>query len=232
MSSMKLDLSRLPADFPDFLKREEEDSPVPSWEQVTRSLDHPNAEMIARVSQIVAGDEQEARAVWDAWPPAYRRSTALLIDKITHEGWLDCLGPTKGVWDGGMFFRQVETRPLAAVLDSKPEYTRSRLRNGLVAYLNSWSHKSWAMSWMENDAAMAALHVGIFKGGSAEVHFDLFNPLYTQTERDVFSLPLLGAFNHRLFRLHHRWERGRWAEVARRSANLYHLMRREVPLSF
>lgn len=227
-------LENLPADFPDYLRRADEDAPVPRWEQVTRSVESPNIDMIESVSRIIAdtNDESSAREVWQEWTAEYRRSTALLIDKIFHEGWLDSIGPVINLWDGGMVFQSRET--LDSILDSKSSYTRSALRNGLFAYLNSWNHKAWTRSWMENDSAMAALHVGIFKGGSAEVHFDLFNPLYTNgaPKRDVFSLPVLGSFNHRLFRLHRRWEQSRYAALTRRSAVFYHLMRDEVPLSF
>lgn len=227
-------LENLPDDFPDYLRHADEDAPVPLWEQVTRSVESTNTEMINGVSRIIADtdDEPSAREVWQGWPAGYRRSTALLIDKIFHEGWLDSVGPVINVWDGGMVFRSIET--LASVLDSKSSYTRSYLGNGLFAYLNSRNHKAWTRSWMENDSAMAALHVGIFKDGSAEVHFDLFNALYTNgaPQKDVFSLPLIGSFNHRLFRLHRRWEQSRYAALTRRSAVFYHLMRDEVPLSF
>ena len=87
---------------------------------------------------------------------------------------------------------------------------------------------------MENDSPMAALHVGIFKDGSAEVHLDVFNPLcIKQTARsDITRLPLLGSYNHRLLRLHRRWEQSQYGSIARTSANFYHLMRGHVPLSF
>ncbi|MEW6212094.1 MAG: hypothetical protein AB1631_27305 [Acidobacteriota bacterium] len=229
-----INMKDLPDDFPDYLKHSDEDAPVPSWEQVTRSVESKNVEMILKVSRIVADtdDESSAREVWEGWPAAYRRSTALLIDKIIHEGWFDAVGPVVNVWDGGMVFRPREM--MASILDSKSSYTQSALRNGLFAYLNSWNHKAWSRSWMENDSAMAALHAGIFANGLAEVHFDLFNPLYTNGAQaeDVFSFPLLGAVNHRLFRLHRRWEQSRYAAITRRSAVFYHLLRDEAPLSF
>ncbi len=227
-------LENLPRDFPDYLRHADEDAPVPRWEQVTRSVESKNIEMIQSVSRIIADteDEPSAREAWETWPEEYRRSTALLIDKIFHEGWLDSVGPVVNLWDGGMVFQPRES--LAAVLDSKSSYTRSALGNGLFAYLNSWNHKAWTRSWMENDSAMPALHVGLFANGGAEVHFDLFNPLYTNgaPSKDVFSLPVLGSFNHRLFRLHHRWEQSRYGAITRRSAVFYHLLRDEVPLSF
>ncbi|HEY7544797.1 MAG TPA: hypothetical protein VID27_07935 [Blastocatellia bacterium] len=228
------DLKDLPDDFPDYLRHSDEDAPVPAWKQVTRSTEQMNIEMIASVCRIIADtvDEQSAREVWEAWPAEYRRSTALLIDKIFYEGWLDAVGAVVNVWDGGMVFHP--RKSLASILDSKSSYTRSALRNGLFAYLNSWNHKAWTRSWMENDSAMAALHVGLFAGGTAEVHFDLFNPLYTNgaPSKDVFSLPFIGSFNHRLFRLHRRWEQSLYAQLTRCSAIFYHLMRDEVPLSF
>jgi hypothetical protein len=231
MNAERIDLTD---DFPGYLKHADEDAPVPRWEQVTRSVESKNVEMILSVSRIVADtdDERSAREVWEGWPDGYRRSIALLIDKIIHEGWLDAVGPLVNVWDGGMVFRPHET--LASILDSKSSYTRSALRNGFFAYLNSWNHKAWTRSWMENHSALAALHVGTFANGAAEVHFDLFNPLYINgaPRKDVFSFPLLGSVNHRLFRLHRRWEQPPYASITRRSAVFYHALRDQMPLSF
>jgi hypothetical protein len=81
---------------------------------------------------------------------------------------------------------------------------------------------------------MAALHVGILKDGSAEVHLDAFNPLYINgaPRGDIVRIPIVGSFNRRLFRLHRRWEHKRYGSLTRTSANFYHLMRGRVQLSF
>ncbi len=239
---MTLDFNNVPDDFPDDLRYAEADAPVPSWEQATRSVQAHDPYMTAALSRIVADtqDENQARAVWESWPDIYRRSTALLIDKIHVEGWLDFVGAIINVWDGGWFFYPRVTNEgfLSDLLDAKSAlggaYTRSELSNGVFAFLNSWNHKAWVESWMENDAGMAALHVGMFANGTAEVHLDAFNPLYTNgaPPADVIEIPLLGSFNHRLFQLHRRWEQSEYATVARRSANFYHMLRREIALSF
>jgi hypothetical protein len=76
--------------------------------------------------------------------------------------------------------------------------------------------------------------VGIFENGSAEVHLDLFNPVFTNgaARSNVIKLSGFGSFNKRLFRLHRKWEGPRHAAVTRTSANFYHLMRGRVPLCF
>src|ERR1051326_7947867 len=96
----------LPRDYPDSLKHNDEDTPVPTWAQVTRSVAAPNREMIAEVARIVANtaDEQTAREVWESWPGNYQRSVALIIDKVCHQGWLDAIDYLDGwPWDGGFF---------------------------------------------------------------------------------------------------------------------------------
>lgn len=239
---MSDDFDNLPHEYPDYLRYTDADAPVPTWEQVTRSVDSFNAEMTLSVSRIVTGtgDTEEAQAGWDLWPANYRRSIALLIDKIYNEGWLDYVGKIVSPWDGGWYFysRETESGSLADMLDSKAgangTYTRSTIREGLFAFLNSWNHKDWHESWMENDAGMAAIHVGIFENGMVEVHFEAFNPLFIKgaDDSDVIDIPLLGAFNHRFFQLHRRWEQSEFAKYARRSANFYFMMRDEVPLCF
>ena len=199
--------------------------------------------MIAHVSRIISGndDEQAAREVWDTWPGNYRRSVALLVDKIYNEGWLDRVGQIEGwPWDGGFFFqpRANEGFTFADVMSAKSGkggvYTELSLRNGLFAYLNRRAHKGWLRGWMENDEAMAALHVGIFESGTAEVHFDVFNSLYTNraARTGVVRIPVLGSYNHTLFMMHRRWEQSPYAPLVRTSANLYHAMQGRVPLSF
>src|SRR2546423_15553003 len=73
---MTIDLFHLPDDYPDYLMHSDEDTPVPSWHQVTRQSFAPDAGMIAHVSRIIANteDEQAARDVWDSWPGNYQRS--------------------------------------------------------------------------------------------------------------------------------------------------------------
>ncbi len=233
----------LPEEFPDYLKYSDEIAPVPSWEQVTRSVETISHEMREHLSRIITGstDEAQAQAVWEAWPGNYRRSVGLLADKIYNEGWLDLVGQIEGYpWDGGFFFhpRASERGTFSEVMESKSgkdgAYTECTLRNGLFAYLNKSAHKGWQRGWMENNAPLAALHVGIFANGTAEVHFDAFNSLYTNgaPRREVIRIPLLGSFNHVMFRLHKRWEMSPYGAVARTSANFYYMLRDKIPLSF
>jgi hypothetical protein len=134
--------------------------------------------------------------------------------------------------------RESERGTLADVLNSKAgkggSYIRSTLRNGLFAFLNSSNHKGWDESWMENNAPMAALHVGIFADGSAEIHLEAFNPLYVNgaPRKDVVAIPVIGSYNHKMFLLHRRWEQSEYSTAVRRSANFYYMMRDSVPLSF
>ena len=225
---------------PGILSHTDNDAPVPTWKQVTRSVDSVNSEMISHVARVVAGTDEETTAVqvWDCWPGNVKRSVALLIDKIYHDGWLDSVGPIEGgPWDGGFFFLPDQNR-LADVLEAKSGedgvYTRCDLRDGLPAYLSGWNHPGWQIGWIENDTPYACLHVGIFKSGSAEVHLDLFNPNYVNGARakDVIKLPGLGSYNNKLFRLHRKWEGSTYGATTRTSANFYHLMRRRVPLCF
>jgi hypothetical protein len=240
--SMSQDVHTLSASLPEYLKHSDEDTPVPSWEQVTRSAGLRNSEMISHVSRIVAGndDEESGRESWDRFPPATKRSIALFVDKIYDEGWLDAVGQIRNAWDGGFFFWPSATGSgtLRDKLNSKSgkhgTYMPLSLRNGLVAYLNRLNHRAWRYGWMETDAASAALHVGIFEDGVAEVHLDVFNPLFIKgaPPGDVFDLPLIGSYNRRQFVLHRRWEQAQYAAITRTSANFYHLMRGHVPLSF
>ncbi|HVG20318.1 MAG TPA: hypothetical protein VNI02_14805 [Blastocatellia bacterium] len=232
----------LPADFPEYLTHSDEDTPVPSWEQVTRSAESLNGEMAAHVSRMIAGadGEDRAREAWGLYPSGTKRSIALLVDKIYDEGWLDAVGRIKNAWDGGFFFWPSTTGrgTLRDLLNSKSgrraAYTFCSLRNGLFAYINAWNHRGWRYGWMETDEASAALHVGIFKDGSAEVHLEVFNPLFITgaPARDVISIPFVGSYNHRQFVLHRRWEQAEYGAITRTSANFYHLMRGHVPLSF
>jgi hypothetical protein len=232
----------LPDDFPEFLRHSDEDTPVPTWKQVTRNGESIDPEFVAHVSRIVSGteDEQAAMEVWNTWPGNCQRSIALLVDKIYHEGWLDSVGAIKGwPWDGGIFFwPRPGADELADVLNAKSgsggAYTQCTYRAGLSAWLARWGHEAWKWSWIENDSPVASLHIGVFEDGSAEVHLDVFNPLYVNgpPRSDVTRLPLIGSYNHELFRLHRRWERSQYASITRTSANFYHLMLGRVPLSF
>jgi hypothetical protein len=233
----------LPADVPEFLRHSDQDAPVPSWSQVTRSVAMLDPVMTAAVGRVVAGAAGEfaAERVWGGWSGGIRRSVALLIDKICHEGWLDSVGEIKGwPWDGGFFFRPrvTEAGSLADVLETKARldgvYTLCTLGNGLASYLTGWNHPGWRRSWIENDCAFGSLHVGIFENGSAEVHFDLFNPLFVNGAKasEIAKLPAIGSVNRRLFRLHRKWEGSKYGAVSRTSANLYHFIKGRVPLCF
>ena len=218
-------------------------TPVPTWKQVTRSVDSTNSQVISHLSRVVSGIDDESLAVqiWDSWSNPQKRSVALLVDKIYHEGWLDLVGSiVDGPWDGGFFFLPKESNPqaLADVLEAKSRedgvYVPCSFRGGLAGYLSGWNHPGWQRGWIERDSPFASLHVGIFENGSAEVHLDLFNPLYTNdaSKWNIVSVWGLGSYNHRLFRLHRKWEGKQYGAITRTSANFYHLMRGRVPLCF
>jgi len=230
-------------DYPDYLNHSDDDTPVPTWEQVTRREAAPDGARLAQVARLVADtdDEAAARAVWDGWPGNYRRSTALIVGKIDGQGWLDSLGHIDGwPWDGGFFcwprasLRGAFAEVMDAMSGAGGAFIACTLGNGLFAFLNAYPHKAWRRGWMEIDSATAALHVGFMKDGRAEIHLDVFNPLFTRSAPagEVIRLPLLGAFNRKQFLLHRRWEQSQYAGRSRTSANLYHLMRGHVPLSF
>jgi hypothetical protein len=113
-------------------------------------------------------------------------------------------------------------------------FIEARMGNGLFAYLNAFQHKAWRRGWMETDVATAALHVGLMMDGRAEIHLDVFNALFINgaPAKDLLRIPRLGVFNRRQYALHRRWEQSPFAAQVRTSANLYHLMRDRVPLSF
>jgi hypothetical protein len=232
------------------LKHSDDDTPVPTWQQVTRSVHSANPAMAGHVTRIIVGaevggkvgrDEQAAAELWNAWPGNYRRSTALLIDKIFHEGWLDSVGSMAGwPWDGAFLFWPVATArgQLDEVLDAKARvdrvYTRCGFGGGLAAFLSGWNHPRWKQSWVENDTRFASLHVGIREDGCAEVHLDLFNSLYTNgaPRSETVTLPGLGSYNRLMLGPHRKWEGRKYGSLTRTSANLYHLMRGRVPLCF
>ena len=228
---------------PCFLNHSNGDTPVPTWEQLTRTVSGSSVWMVEHVTRILGapGDAELGRERWDLLPDRVQRSVGLMIDKICHEGWLDAVGRISGVpWDGGFFFEPRETSrgTLSEVLDSKSGaggcYVACRARNGLFAYLSARNHRGWRQSWIENDSATASLHAGIFGNGIAEVHLDAFNPMFIvgAWRGDLVRLPLVGSYNHRLFRLHRRWEQSEYGAKVRTSANFYHLMRETVPVSF
>ena len=230
-------ISGLPA----ILSHSDLDTPVPTWKQVTRSINSTNSHMISHLSRVVSGTDDESLAVeiWDSWSGPQKRSVALLVDKIYHEGWLDLVGSlVGGPWDGGFFFLPENPHALADVLEAKSRedgvYVPCSFRGGLAGYLSGWNHPGWQRGWIESDSPFASLHVGIFENGSAEVHLDLFNPLYTNdaTQWNIVTAWGLGSYNHRLFRLHRKWEGARYGAITRTSANFYHLMRGRVPMCF
>jgi hypothetical protein len=241
--STNLLMISLTDDFRALLDHSDEHTPVPTWDQISRSAGGADAGFAGHVARIVSGscDEQAAVERWTAWPRRFKRSVGLLINKICHEGWLESVGPICGSpYDGGFFFAPCSSPAgtLEDVLDAKAAYdrvyTRSSLLGGLAAYLSAWNHDAWKRSWIENDTPFSSLHIGLLEDGSAEVHLDLFNPVFTNgaPEPDITSLPGLGSYNHRLFRLHRKWEEGEYAPITRTSANYYHFMRGRVPLSF
>ncbi|MFY9571125.1 MAG: hypothetical protein WAV20_07000 [Blastocatellia bacterium] len=238
-------MSQLSSIIPAFLCHSEDDTPIPTWEQITRkvnTVDTNDSLVGAHVRRIVSGgdDEEVAVETWNGWPGNCKRSVAILVDKIYNEGWLDLVGGLKGPpWDGGFFFwPRASDQDLALVLNSKTgkkgSYRTGSLTNGLASYFSQWNHRAWTRSWMETDSPVAALHIGTFADGSAEVHLDVFNPLFVvgADRSDISTLPLIGRYNRKMFRLHRRWEGPKYAALTRTSANFYHLMQPSVPLSF
>lgn len=69
---------------PAILAHSDDDTPIPTWKQVTRGVCAINSEMVGHLSRIVSSstDEMQAVEVWDSWPGNVRRSVALLVDKI------------------------------------------------------------------------------------------------------------------------------------------------------
>src|SRR5262245_16313891 len=228
---------------PAILSHSERDTPVPTWKEVTRSVQSINHLIISHLTRVISGTDDESLAlrIWDSWSGPQKRSFTLLIDKIYHEGWFDSVGAlVGGPWDGGFFFlpRDSDPRALADVLEAKSReygvYTRCSFRGGLAGYLSGWNHPGWQVGWIESDSPFASLHVGIFENGSAEVHLDSFNPLYTSdaSQWNIVTVWGLGSYNHRLFRLHRKWDGARNGAITRTSANFYHLMRGRVPMCF
>ncbi|HYL97997.1 MAG TPA: hypothetical protein VEZ90_03505 [Blastocatellia bacterium] len=236
----------IPEDFPSELRHSDLDTPVPSWAQITRSESSPNPAVIAQVSRVIANteNEEEARRVWDDWESSgvrnqdYRRSVALLIDKIDNERWLDAVGHINTAWDGGFYFTQREPNSVIKSLTAKSEtdrtYIECTMSNGIAAFLNAWNHKDWVRAWMETDEANAALHIGARHDGSMEVHLEAYNPLFVKgaPSGDFIAMPVVGSFNPGLFFLHRRWEQSKYAGRSRTSANFYHMMKGKVGLCF
>ncbi|MFL6274146.1 MAG: hypothetical protein ACJ74G_02970 [Blastocatellia bacterium] len=235
-------MTTLPDDYPDYLKHSDADTPVSTWEQATLSTDAPNHEMIRHLARIVANteSEMEARDVWNSWRPDDRRSVALIVDKIYSQGWLDAVGPIHNIWPGAFncYPRESAGGSFADVLDAMSSddglFIECTIRNGLFAFLNAYNHRDWKQGWMEIGVANAALHIGLKDDGLVEIHLEVFNPLFIKgaPRRDVIRIPLVGAFNHKQFMLHRRWEQTDFAGQSRTSANFYHLMRQNMPLSF
>ncbi len=73
-------MSNRMAALPAILAHSDDDTPIPTWEQVTRSECSINTEMSAQVSRIIGktGSEMPAVEVWNSWPGNVKRSVALL----------------------------------------------------------------------------------------------------------------------------------------------------------
>ena len=128
---------------PGFLQHTSASTPVPTWEQVTRTLSSSKVPTMEHVTRILGGTQGAgaAREKWDLLPGDSRRSVALLIDKIYHEGGSIRWRNKRTPWDGGFFEPRTTSRgTLAEVLDSKSNanggYTACLARNGLFAYLS------------------------------------------------------------------------------------------------
>jgi hypothetical protein len=224
---------------PSSLRHDESDAPVPTWEQVTKSTERRDDHRTLAVTRLLGGTEEEARDRFERLEPRERRSFALLVDKIDNEGWLDQVGRVSALWDDTMFFDVRDASdgvtPLAERLAGASNYTQNTAWNGLAAYFNAWNHPDWTDAYMENDAGHGALHVGIFEDGTGEVHFEVYNALFTNgaPSGQVVWGPGVGWLNAWHFARHQWWEGARFGPVTRRSANFYFLLRDGgVPMSF
>jgi len=86
---MRRSVKPSPDRLPDCLRHSDDDTPIPTWRRITEA--HPtDAE---RISKIIARTPEPSSAedVWNSWSGSVRRSVALLLDKIKHEGWLDAI---------------------------------------------------------------------------------------------------------------------------------------------
>jgi hypothetical protein len=231
------DLGKIPAS----LLRDDEDAPVPTYEQLTHAGERDHAARSAHIQRILdRADEPAARARFLGFRREVRRGFALLIDQIDAEGWLRALGPlATEPWQDGMVVRPAhsgEAEIRAAMAGMRAVYTQNDIRLGVAAYFTRWHHRDWSTGWMRNDVAHACLHVGIVRAtGDIELHLEVFNPLYTNGARliDTFPMvPIFGRINWPLMLAHTRWENAAFAPLIRRSVNHYWLMRARRRLSF
>jgi hypothetical protein len=193
------------------------------------------------VARILGGGSlDDARGAFEAWTPTVRRGFVLLIDKIYNAGWLDSVGPLLNVWDTAFHFtpRTTDRGTLVDVIDAKARfdgtYIENSIENGAFAYLTKWNHQDWVRGWMETDVPHATLHVGVRADGNAEVHMELYNPMFIKGAPvlQLVWIPAFGWLNRPLTVSHQRLEAGA-AGSNRRSANYYHFMHDSgFPLSF
>ena len=196
MSSMP---ENLPPDYPEYLRHTDADTPDPTWEQITRGGD---AEMVAHICRIMGNTEnqKDTQDWWSKWPVSYRRTVGLLIDKIYNEGWLDVVGPINDgtPWDGGFYFWPLasDRGTLADVLDSKSGKQRSlhSMRSEQrVVRLHQCLESQRLASRLDGEQHRhgCAARRGTRENGSAEVHLEVFNSLYTKgaPRKDVTRIP-------------------------------------------
>jgi len=223
---------------PPELQHSDADSPVPTWEQLTRDGDPTRTAHVVRI--VGGGDASLARAAFAGWTASVRRGFALLIDKIDNEGWLDSVDRLEGdPWESAFHFRaRTAAGSFEQIMVTKAEhdgvYTENTLYNGASAYLTKWNHQNWTRGWIENDIPHAALHVGIAGDGAIEVHMELYDPIYTNGAplSELYWAPGFGWINWRLTGMHLYWETGARAQY-RTSANYYHFLNDAgFPLSF
>jgi hypothetical protein len=224
---------------PSELQHSDDDTPTPSFESLVGA--HTENDISEHVARILGGGKgQDARSVFEGWSPSFRRGFALLVQKIYNAGWLDGVGPLVDVWDTAMRFvpERTERGTLEEVLVAKARadgtYIENTLHNGAFAFLAKAHHQDWLRAWMETDVPHANLHVGFLADGNADVHMELYNPLFIKGAPllDLIFVPGAGFANAPLALKHQRLEAGA-AGSNRTSANYYHFMRDEgVPLFF
>jgi hypothetical protein len=234
-NAAEADATAVPAE----LRHSDKDTPTPTFEALVGAK--TENDISAHVARILGGGKvEDARTVFEGWSPSFRRGFALLIQKIFSAGWLDGVGPLVDVWDTAMrFVPQTTDRGslkdvLAAKAAADGTYVENTVRSGAFAFLAKAHHQDWKRAWMETDVPHANLHVGFLADGNADVHMELYNPLFIKGAPfgDIIFVPGAGSANAPLALKHQHLEAGA-AGSSRTSANYYHFMRGEgVPLFF
>lgn len=229
-----------PDGFPPMLQHQEDDAPVPVWSQLVHEGWSDYWVRRWNVLRILGTpDDAVGRARFDSWSPGVQRGFALMVDQLDSEGLLVYVGALDSEpWEDRMSFytELAGTWTLRDALAQREDvYTANEISSGIFEYLTRWNHAEWSTAWMRNDVPHGALHIGILAGSPdrASLHFDVFNPLYTNGAGIIDAPPtIFGRINWALMPLHRTWEAPEYAWLSRRSVNLYFLLAGRTPLSF